>query len=96
MCACPVGNRASHVCLAMAAGPNIAKTPPFMAPAKTAKNIRLKVPRHGAQRINAKLSEEVRHQAKIRGLLIDPAQPSSKLGQAIVRVPQQRRRALTN
>lgn len=68
----------------------------LMAPAKTAKNIRLKVPRHGAQRINAKLSEEVRHQAKIRGLLIDPAQPSSKLGQAIVRVPQQRRRALTN
>jgi hypothetical protein len=58
----------------------------FMAPAKPAKVIRLKVPRHNAQRINAKLSTEVRHQAKLRGVLVDPTQPSSKLNQAIVRM----------
>ena len=80
------GKISLQVCLAMAGKPNMTKTTSFMAPAKPAKNIRLKVPRHGAQRINAKLSEEVRHQAKIRGILVDPAQPSSKLGQAIVRV----------
>ncbi|KAF8968149.1 hypothetical protein BDZ97DRAFT_2073201 [Flammula alnicola] len=54
-----------------------------MAPAKPVKNIKLKVPRHNAQRINAKLSIEVKNQAKAHGVLVDTTQPSSKLGQAI-------------
>ena len=59
----------------------------FMAPAKAVKNIKVKVPRHNAQRINAKLSAEVANQARTQGILVDTVQPSSKLSQAIVRLP---------
>ena len=55
-----------------------------MAPAKPTKDIRVKVPRHNAQRINAKLSTEVKNHARTRRVLVDTAQPSSKLTQAIV------------
>ena len=55
-----------------------------MAPAKATKDIRVKVPRHNAQRINAKLSTEVKHHARMKKVLVDTAQPSSKLTQAIV------------
>ncbi|PPQ69311.1 hypothetical protein CVT25_005912, partial [Psilocybe cyanescens] len=54
-----------------------------MAPAKPAKNISLRVPRHNAQRINIKLSTEVENQAKLQHVLVDTAQPSSRLAQAI-------------
>ena len=56
-----------------------------MAPSKPVKNIKLSVPRHGAQRINAKLTVEVKSQAKAQGVLVDTVQPSSRLTQAIVR-----------
>jgi len=55
-----------------------------MAPAKPAKDIRVKVPRHNAQRINTKLSTEVKNHARTQRVLVDTAQPSSKLTQAIV------------
>ena len=55
-----------------------------MAPARTTKDIRVKVPRHNAQRINTKLSTEVKHHARKKRVLVDTAQPSSKLTQAIV------------
>jgi hypothetical protein len=58
-----------------------------MAPTKAVKNIKVKVPRHNAQRINAKLCVEVKNQAKTQGILVDTVQPSSKLSQAIVRLP---------
>ncbi|KAJ3507018.1 hypothetical protein NLJ89_g6541 [Agrocybe chaxingu] len=54
-----------------------------MAPTKPAKNIKLNVPRHNAQRINAKLSVEVKNQAKDLGISVDTALPSSRLTQAI-------------
>ena len=56
----------------------------FMAPAKANKVIRIKVPRHNSQRINAKLSTEVKHLARMKKVLVDTAQPSSRLTQAIV------------
>lgn len=59
----------------------------IMAPTKAVKNIKVKVPRHNAQRINAKLCVEVKNQAKTQGILVDTVQPSSKLSQAIVRCP---------
>ena len=55
-----------------------------MAPAKANKVIRIKVPRHNSQRINAKLSTEVKHLARMKKVLVDTAQPSSRLTQAIV------------
>ena len=55
-----------------------------MAPAKATKVIRVRVPRHHSQRINAKLSNEVKHHARMQKVLVDTAQPSSKLTQAIV------------
>ena len=58
----------------------------FMAPTKAVKNIKVKVPRHNAQRINAKLCVEVKNQAKTQGILVDTVQPSSKLSQAIVKL----------
>ncbi|KAF8910674.1 hypothetical protein CPB84DRAFT_1958505 [Gymnopilus junonius] len=54
-----------------------------MAPAKPVKNIKLQVPRHNAQRINAKLTTEVKTRAKAQGVLVDTVQPSSRLSQAI-------------
>ena len=56
----------------------------FMAPSKPTKDIRVKVPRHNSQRINAKLSTEVKNRARIQNVLVDTAQPSSRLTQAIV------------
>ena len=55
-----------------------------MAPSKVTKDIRVKVPRHNSQRINAKLSTEVKNHARMRKVLVDTAQPSSRLTQAIV------------
>ena len=55
-----------------------------MAPSKATKHIRVKVPRHNSQRINAKLSAEVENQARMKRVLVDTAQPSSRLTQAIV------------
>ena len=55
-----------------------------MAPAKSTKVIRVRVPRHNSQRINAKLSTEVERHARMKKILVDTAQPSSKLTQAIV------------
>jgi hypothetical protein len=56
----------------------------FMAPSKATKDIRVKVPRHNSQRINVKLSTEVKHHARRQKALVDTAQPSSRLTQAIV------------
>ena len=55
-----------------------------MAPYKATKDNRVKVPRHNSQRINAKLSTEVKHHARMQKVLVDTAQPSSRLTQAIV------------
>ena len=55
-----------------------------MAPTKATKDIRVKVPRHNSQRINAKLSTEVKNHARMKKVLVDTAQPSSRLTQAIV------------
>ena len=60
----------------------------FMAISKVNKDIRLRVPRHNAQRINAKLSAEVRNRARAQKVLVDPTQPSSRLTQAIVSLTQ--------
>lgn len=57
-----------------------------MAPVKTAKDIRITVPRHNAERISGKLSVELRKQGKAQGNLVETIQPSSRLAQAIVRV----------
>lgn len=55
-----------------------------MAPVKAAKDIRITVPRHNSQRINGKLSVELRKQGRAQGSLVETVQPSSRLTQAIV------------
>lgn len=55
-----------------------------MAPTKRLKDIKLTVPRHNSQRVSAKLGVELRKQGKTQGILVDAAQPSSRLGQSIV------------
>jgi len=58
--------------------------PKPMAPAKPFKDIKLTVPRHNTQRVSAKLGIELRKQGKAQGVLVDAAQPSSRLAQSIV------------
>lgn len=58
-----------------------------MAPSKATKDIRVKVPRHNSQRINTKLSTEVKNHARMQMVLVDTTQPSSRLTQAIVSKP---------
>lgn len=78
-------NRGKSLITAARGRASAVQSVPAMAPAKSVKNIKIQVPRHNAQRINAKLTVEVKSQAKAQGVLVDTVQPSSRLSQAIVR-----------
>ena len=55
-----------------------------MAPVKPKRDIKVTVPRQNAQRIGTKLSAELKRQGNSKGILLQTAQPSSRLAQAIV------------
>jgi hypothetical protein len=65
-----------------------------MAPGKRVHPIKIRVPRHNAQKIGSKLSGEVESQARAQDLRADTYQPNSEsaaaLNQAIVRLNLQR------
>lgn len=57
-----------------------------MAPGRPVKVIKLKVPRHNAQRVGAKLGAEIKNLAKVQKIKADIYQPSPEVAQAIVRI----------
>ncbi|KAF7312270.1 hypothetical protein MIND_00240000 [Mycena indigotica] len=61
-----------------------------MAPGRPARSIKIRVPRHNAQKIGAKLSGEVQQQARKQAIRVDTTQPNSEssaaIAQAVVRM----------
>lgn len=56
-----------------------------MAPGRPAKTIKVKVPRHNAQRVGAKLGAEIKNIAHARNIRAEIYQPSPEVAQAVVR-----------
>ncbi|KAG5353535.1 hypothetical protein C0989_005982 [Termitomyces sp. Mn162] len=54
-----------------------------MAPGRPVKVIKLKVPRHNAQRVGAKLGAEIKNLAKVQKIKTDIYQPSPEVAQAV-------------